>query len=112
MPQRATLGRDGELDAPADALLCAACGGDAAKARDMLLSAVRTEAAAFSRAVDIAEGMEAAKEGGGEDGEGGEEGAAMVRAFRAEKAAVLRDAAAAVERGERTYGRKVGRAKF
>eukprot|EP00793_Prasinoderma_coloniale_P002865 PRCOL_00002347-RA len=66
VPQRATLGRDGELDAPADALLCAACGGDAAKARDMLLSA----------------------------------------------AAVLRDAAAAVERGERTYGRKVGRTKF
>ena len=79
----------------------------------MLLSAVRTEAAAFSRAVDIAEGREAAKEGGGEDGEDvREEGVAMVRAFRAEKAAVLRDAAAAVERGERTYGRKVGRAKF
>ena len=112
VPQRATLGRDGELDAPADALLCAACGGDAAKARDMLLSAVRTEAAAFSRAMDIAEGREAAKEGGGEEGEGGEEGVAMVRAFRAEKAAVLRDAAAAVERGERTYGRKVGRTKF
>lgn len=96
VPQRATLGRDGELDAPADALLCATFDGDIAAARDALLCAIHAEQEAFAAACAAAP----------VDGAGAAE--AAVREFRAEKAAVLRDGAAAVERGERTYGRRRG----